>query len=194
MISNSQKILKRSFDIIVSFFALCVLWIPLLLLVVIASVETGKSGLFYQKRIGMNARPFMMFKIRTLKGKNHTIEELNSHQTFVGKWLRKTKIDELPQFINVLFGSMSIVGPRPDVAGYADKLQGEDRIILSVKPGITGPATIKFKNEEALLLSQDNPKEYNDTVIWPEKVRVNKEYIKNWSFAKDINCIFKSIF
>src|SRR5690606_18879504 len=103
-------------------------------------------------------------------------------------------LDELPQLINVLNGTMSLVGPRPDVAGYADNLQGKDRIILSVRPGITGPATIKFKNEEILLLSQNNPQEYNDQVIWPEKVKINIQYLNNWSFSKDLGYIFKSIF
>lgn len=194
MISKSQRILKRSFDIFASFFTLWLLFVPMLLLIVIATVETKKNGLFCQTRIGKNAKPFLMFKIRTLKGKDHTIKELNTQQTVVGKWLRKTKLDELPQLINVLNGTMSLVGPRPDVAGYADNLQGKDRIILSVRPGITGPATIKFKNEEILLLSQNNPQEYNDQVIWPEKVKINIQYLNNWSFSKDLGYIFKSIF
>ena len=112
----------------------------------------------------------------------------------VGKTLRKYHLDELPQLLNVLIGDMSIVGPRPDVAGYADLLQGDDRIILSVRPGITGPATLKFKNEDVLLSQQPDPKKYNDTIIWPEKVRLNKEYVKNWSFLGDLNFIFKTIF
>jgi len=85
-------------------------------------------------------------------------------------------------------GDMSLVGPRPDVSGYADKLNGEDRIILSVKPGITGPATVKFKNEEDLLSMQNNPKKYNDEVIWPEKIKINKQYIQKWSLFNDIKC------
>ena len=114
--------------------------------------------------------------------------------TKIGRFFRKTKIDELPQLINVLKGDMSFVGPRPDVPGYADRLQGEDRIILSVKPGITGPATLKYKNEEEILAKVDNPEKYNDEVIWPDKVRINKEYIKNWSLKRDIIYILKTIF
>jgi lipopolysaccharide/colanic/teichoic acid biosynthesis glycosyltransferase len=110
-----------------------------------------------------------------------------------GKFLRAYKLDELPQLYNVLVGDMSLVGPRPDVSGYADYLEGEDRIILSIKPGITGPATIKFKNEEDLLSDQKNPKKYNDDVIWPEKIKINKQYIQKWSLFNDIKCIVNTI-
>jgi len=110
-----------------------------------------------------------------------------------GKFFRDTKIDELPQLWNVFIGYMSFVGPRPDVEGYADKLVGDDRIILSFRPGITGPATIKYKNEESILALQENPKYYNDYVIWPDKIKINKEYIKNYSLKKDIKYIVKTI-
>jgi lipopolysaccharide/colanic/teichoic acid biosynthesis glycosyltransferase len=114
--------------------------------------------------------------------------------TPLGKFLRKYNFDELPQLFNVLIGDMSFVGPRPDVKGYADKLIGDDRIILSVKPGITGPATLKFKNEDRLLSQQKDPKKYNDTVIWKEKVKINKLYVENWSLLGDLNYIVKTIF
>ena len=96
--------------------------------------------------------------------------------------------------INVLIGNMSFVGPRPDVIGYADKLADDDRIIVSVKPGITGPATLKYRNEEKLLALQLNPKEYNDTIIWKEKIKINKRYVENWSFLGDLKSIFKTFF
>jgi lipopolysaccharide/colanic/teichoic acid biosynthesis glycosyltransferase len=112
----------------------------------------------------------------------------------LGRFWRKTKIDELPQLINVLKGDMSFVGPRPDVPGYADKLEGEDRIVLSVRPGITGPATLKYRDEEALLAGQKDPERYNNEVIWPDKVRINKEYIKSYSFKNDLVYIAKTIF
>ena len=115
---------------------------------------------------------------------------MNEFNIFI---FRKYKIDELPQLINVLKGDMSFVGPRPDVPGYADKLEGEDRIILSIKPGITGPATLKYKNEEEILANVDDPVKYNNQVIWPDKVKINKEYIKNWSLKKDIEYILKTI-
>lgn len=139
-----------------------------------------------------------MYKIRTMRGGSDdddfiTIKN-DKRITSFGKFLRLFKLDELPQLFNVLIGNMSFVGPRPDVTGYADKLKGEDRIILTVKPGITGPATIKYKHEEVLLEDQKNPKKYNDEIIWPEKVNINKQYIINWSFILDIKYIYKTIF
>jgi len=111
-----------------------------------------------------------------------------------GKFIRKYNLDELPQIFNVLKGEMSFVGPRPDVKGYADLLQGNDKIILSLKPGITGPATLAFQNEEELLAKQDKPKQYNDEVLWPKKVTINKEYITNWSLISDLKYIIKTLF
>jgi lipopolysaccharide/colanic/teichoic acid biosynthesis glycosyltransferase len=149
-----------------------------------------------QERVGENGKLFTIIKIKTMypEKKGSTITTANDKRiTKSGRFFRKYKIDELPQLINVLKGDMSFVGPRPDVPGYADKLEGEDRIILSVKPGITGPASLKYKNEEEILASVKNPKEYNDKVIWPDKVRINKKYIKNWSLKKDIEYIIKTI-
>jgi lipopolysaccharide/colanic/teichoic acid biosynthesis glycosyltransferase len=114
--------------------------------------------------------------------------------TPIGRILRKYKLDELPQLWNVFTGTMSFVGPRPDVSGYADKLTGEDRIILSVRPGITGPASLRFRNEEELLAKVDNPQQYNDEVIWPRKVTINREYVEHYSFIKDILYIFATVF
>ena len=128
------------------------------------------------------------------KKNNTTVTTINdSRITRLGKFLRKYKLDELPQLFNVLKGEMSFVGPRPDVKGFADKLEGNDSIILSVKPGITGPATLFFKNEELLLAKQQNIEEYNKTVIWPKKVELNRLYVENYSFKKDIYYIFKTI-
>ena len=109
-------------------------------------------------------------------------------------WGRKHKLDELPQLLNVFKGDMSLVGPRPDVAGYADALIGKDRVILDVRPGITGPATLKYKNEEALLMEQEDPQTYNDLVIWKDKVEINKNYLENWSLIGDIRIIIKTFF
>ena len=119
---------------------------------------------------------------------------MKNDETRFGAWLRRTKLDELPQIINVLKGDMSWVGPRPDVPGYADLLSGEDAVILMVKPGITGPATLKYRNEDEILLKQPDPLTYNDTVIWPDKVKINKEYIRNWSLRKDIGYLWASVF
>ena len=109
--------------------------------------------------------------------------------TPLGKKLRRYKLDELPELWNVLRGDMSFVGPRPDVPGYADKLEGRDRDILKLKPGITGPASLKYRQEEDLLSTVDNPQEYNDRVIYPDKVRLNLYYLDNYSFGKDIEMI-----
>lgn len=166
----------------------------MLLLLLIAAVDTRANGLFVQKRIGKHGKPFNLYKIRTLKGHDHQdVLEIKENATAIGKWLRRSKLDELPQFVNVLFGNMSLVGPRPDVPGYADQLEEKDRLMLSVKPGITGPATLKYKNEDELLIQQKFPKQYNDEVLWPDKVKINNEYVKNWSFWKDLQYLKASI-
>ena len=117
----------------------------------------------------------------------------DSRITVSGTFFRKWKIDELPQLVNILLGQMSFVGPRPDVPGYANKLQGDDRIVLSVRPGITGPAQLTYRNEEDILSDQIDVVRYNDEVIWPDKVKINKDYVKNYSFLKDIYYIWKTI-
>ena len=116
-----------------------------------------------------------------------------SRITPLGAKLRKYKLDELPELWNVLIGNMSFVGPRPDVPGYADKLEGESRLILKLKPGITGPASLKYRNEEELLAVQDDPIRYNDEVIFPDKVRINLNYLKYWNFGLDIKIIIYTI-
>jgi len=195
MLTQKQKIVKRGFDIVLSLLLFPIILIPLLILWILSTLSTGSNGWFIQLRIGQHGKPFPFYKLRTLKGQNHKdINEIKTKETAFGGWLRKTKLDEIPQLFNVLKGDMSWVGPRPDIPGYADMLQEEDRVILSVKPGITGPATIKYKNEDQLLLRQSNPLEYNDTVIWPDKVKMNKEYIQYWSFKKDLWYLWRSIF
>ncbi len=194
MLTRRQKVNKRIFDITISIVLLPFALIPLILLLIVATISTGKNGLFTQLRIGKNGNPFRLYKIRTLKGSNHySIADIKQHETRVGGWLRKHKIDEFPQLLNILKGDMSFVGPRPDVPGYANLLTGEDCVILSVRPGLTGPATIKYRNEDDLLMAQADPEKYNDVVIWPDKVEINKLYIKNWSFMKDIKYLLASI-
>lgn len=189
MLTTSQQIMKRIMDVLLSIIAIIVTVAPMLILIITSSFFTKSFGVFFQDRVGMNAKTFTLFKIKTMREfKNGTIV-----LTRFGKLLRKTKLDELPQLFNVLFGSMSIIGPRPDLKGYADALEGDNRIILSVKPGITGPATLQFSNEEMILSEQKSPIEYNDTVIWPQKIAINKAYVKNWSLAKDFGYIFKTI-
>lgn len=142
--------------------------------------------LFKQTRIGKNGVPFVIYKIRSIP-KGATIPNA------WGRFLRSTKLDELPQIINILKGEMTLVGPRPDVLGYADKLEGEDRIILTLKPGITGLASLKYRNEEQLLAQQLNPQEYNDEIIWPDKVRINKWYAEHRTILMDLQLLFYTL-
>ncbi len=197
MLSTTDKIQKRLFDIVLSVGGICLTWWLMLLAWVVASLETKSNGLFMQERIGQEGNPFLVFKIKTMKkiqGIHTSVTTSDdSRITKSGMFFRKTKIDELPQLFNVLWGTMSFVGPRPDVAGFADMLQGEDRIILSIRPGITGPASLKYKEEEALLAKQSDPESYNKNVIWKDKVKLNKIYVQNWSFKKDIGYIIKTI-
>ena len=197
MLTKQQEIEKRLFDIVFSLFGLVLFFILIVFLILLSTISTKQFGVFSQQRVGRYGHLFIMYKIRTMKfqDKDNFITILNdSRVTKIGKVLRKYKLDELPQLLNVLLGDMSFVGPRPDVKGYADKLVGEDRVILSVKPGITGVATLKYRDEDVLLSQKENPKVYNDTVIWKEKVKLNKTYIKNWSFFGDIKLIIHTIF
>lgn len=193
-----QKIIKRLFDIIFSTLGILILWWFIVLLIILSTIDTKLFGLFLQKRVGFNGKDFYIFKIRTMilsKNVLTTVTTTNDKRlTFLGRFLRKYKLDELPQLVNILLGDMSFVGPRPDVAGFADKLIGDDRIILSIRPGLTGPASIYYKNEEELLAKKENPEEYNRKVIWPKKVAINKGYIENYSFQTDIKILLKTIF
>ena len=193
----AQSFAKRSFDFLGAAFGLvatCWIILPAWL---VASLDTRRNGFFIQDRVGKDGRLFRVYKVRTMRevaGMNSVVTTGTDQRiTRLGRFWRKTKIDELPQLINVLKGDMSFVGPRPDVPGYADALQGEDRIILSVRPGITGPATLRYKDEEELLAAQDDPERYNNEVIWPDKVRLNREYVENWSFWMDLVYIWRTV-
>tara|TARA_Y100000768_G_scaffold387224_1_gene377796 strand:+ start:7275 stop:7892 length:618 start_codon:yes stop_codon:yes gene_type:complete len=197
-LSLGSRFIKRSFDILFSSF-LAILLLPIISLAwLIASIETNSNGIFIQERIGKEGKPFGLLKIKTMfdSSKAHnSISILNSSRISVsGKFFRKYKIDELPQVFNIIMGSMSFVGPRPDVPGYADRLEDDDRVMLLVRPGITGPASIKYKNEENLLEKSENAIHLNDNIIWPDKVRINIEYVKNYSFYNDLIYIIKTIF
>jgi lipopolysaccharide/colanic/teichoic acid biosynthesis glycosyltransferase len=199
LLSPRQKIVKRIFDIIFSFIGLVLLGWLILLAFIAATVDTGKNGFFTQVRVGKDGKLFKVIKIRTMRdisGLDSTVTAANDPRiTKIGAFFRKTKIDELPQLINVLLGHMSFVGPRPDVPGYADQLPEEDRkVILSVRPGITGPATIKYRAEEEMLAAVDDPETYNREVIFPDKVRINREYIENYSFINDLRYIWATVF
>jgi lipopolysaccharide/colanic/teichoic acid biosynthesis glycosyltransferase len=189
--------LKRIFDFSVSLMGLILVFPIIFLSWLVATIETRSNGFFIQDRIGKGGRVFKLIKIKTMvtvAGFNTSVTKKNDIRiTIAGSLLRKTKIDELPQLWNVLIGQMSLVGPRPDVPGYADRLKGEDRIILSVKPGITGPAQLAYRNEEEILEGRGDAVKYNDEIIWPEKVKINREYTKGCSFFKDLYYIWKTV-
>ena len=193
-----QAFQKRAFDLFFAVIGLLAVWWLILLAWIVASIDTRSNGFFVQKRVGRNGKIFWVVKIKTMR----PVAEIDTTVTRrgdpritpLGAFFRRTKIDELPQLWNVLFGDMSFVGPRPDVPGFADKLQGEERVMLSIRPGITGPATLKYRNEEELLAAQDDPEAYNRDVIWPDKVRTNLQYIQEWSLWNDCCYIFRTIF
>lgn len=202
---NYSKLNKLSLDIKHLFdkiAALCgiILLSPFMLIIFIIHkiVMTKGSFIFKQERIGQYGKKFYIYKIRTMTendGSNVFVTTANDERILpFGRWLRKTKIDEIVELVNVLKGEMSFVGPRPDVPGYADLLQGSDRKILELKPGITGPASLKYINEEEILAQVENPQQYNDEVIFPDKVKINLDYYHNRTFWGDIKIIFKTIF
>lgn len=168
-----------------SFVAVIVLIPVLLVLLIVASLDTGFPGIFRQQRIGRNGRVFIIYKFRTYHSKTLT-------KSPIGMWLRKTKLDELPQLFNVLIGDMSLVGPRPDIPGYYDRLQGEDRLVLQLKPGLTSEAGIEYRNEEHILGQQSDPLKYNDEILFPEKVKMNLNYYYQLSFKKDAQILLKT--
>lgn len=188
--------LKALFDRSISFFGLVVIWPVLLCIAILIKIKMPGPILFKQNRVGQHGETFLMYKFRTMtvthSGSTISVKG-ESRITPLGAKLRKYKLDELPELWNILIGDMSFVGPRPDVPGYADKLEGEDRIILTLKPGITGPASLKYRNEEELLAMQEDPIRYNNEVIYPDKVRINKEYAKNRSFVQDLKIIIYTI-
>lgn len=178
---------KRFLDIVFSLVAL-VVFSPILLVSWMALiVVTHSNGLFFQKRVGQFGKTFTIYKLQTIHPKTNRISK-------AGYYIRKYKFDEFPQFLNVLLGNMSIVGPRPDVPGYYDNLEGENRKILELKPGITSLASLKYYNEEEILEQQDNPLLYNDTVLFPDKVKMNLDYYYNQSLLLDLKIILKTIF
>lgn len=189
--------LKLIFDRITSFFGLLFLSPFLILIALLIKIKMPNGPIiFTQKRVGRNGRLFTMYKFRSMEV-SHSGSSISvkgeSRITPLGAVLRKYKLDELPELWNVLLGDMSFVGPRPDVPGYADRLIGGDREVLKLRPGITGPASMKYRNEEEVLAEQTNPQKYNDEVIFPDKVRINLNYMKHWSFRLDIKIIVYTV-
>ena len=204
-------VLKWIFDRVVSFIGLFFLWPVLIIVAILVKIKMpGGPAFFVQKRVGKGGKLFKCHKFRSMTvkhGGSSVSVAGDSRITPFGAKLRHYKLDELPELWDVLIGNMSFVGPRPDVPGYADKLEGEDRDVLKLRPGITGPATLKYRLEDEMIFdyvaqkqkegdtrdSQDIAVEYNDTVIYPDKVRLNCYYYRNYSFIKDIQMIFCTV-
>lgn len=204
-------ILKWLFDRIVAFFGLLLLWPILFVVTIMVKVKMpGGPVFFVQKRVGMGGKLFDCHKFRTMTVKHNgsTVSVAGDNRiTPFGATLRHYKLDELPGLWDVLIGNMSFVGPRPDVPGYADKLTGNDKDVLKLRPGITGPATLKYRLEDEMICEfvakrqaegdvrpmQEIATEYNDTVIYPDKVRLNCYYYRHYSFIKDIEIIFATV-
>lgn len=203
-------LLKPVFDRIVSFIGLLLIWPLLLFIALLVRVKIGKPVFFVQERIGKGGKPFKIHKFRTMEvGYDESPVSIAGEEriTPLGAKMRHYKLDELPELWDVLIGNMSFVGPRPDVPGYADQLQGDDRDVLKLRPGITGPATLKYRLEEEMIADyvaqkqqQGDPRdaqeiavEYNDTVIYPDKVKLNCYYYRNYSFWMDIKMLFATV-
>ena len=190
-------VLKWIFDRLVSLIGLLFLWPIFIVVAIFIKIKMpGGPVLFVQKRVGQYGKLFNMYKFRSMtvghSGSSVSVAG-ESRITPLGVKLRKYKLDELPELWNVLRGDMSFVGPRPDVPGYADQLEGHDRDILKLKPGITGPASMKYRDEEELLAKVDDPQKYNDEVIYPDKIRINLYYLEHYSFIKDIQMILCTV-
>ena len=190
-------ILKWIFDRVMALIGLVVLLPVFLVISILIKIKMPDGPiLFRQKRVGKGGRKFTMVKFRSMvvshSGSSVSVAG-ESRISPLGAKLRKYKLDELPELWNVLIGDMSFVGPRPDVPGFADNLVGEEREILRLRPGITGPASLKYRNEEELLASVDDPIRYNAEVIYPDKVRINLDYLRHWSFARDLKYIVQTL-
>lgn len=196
-LSRTQAFNKRLFDITISALGLLLTGGVIFLAFIAASIDTRSNGFFLQKRVGRKGRLFSIVKIKTMRPNQDTATNVTTSAdpriTALGRQFRRYKIDELPQLWNVLIGDMSFVGPRPDVPGFADRLQGKERLVLSVRPGITGPATLKYRNEEDLLAKQEDPEAYNRDVIYPDKIRLNLRYIDHWRMGNDLKYIWETI-
>lgn len=188
---------KRFFDIFASLVGLVIFIFPGMFIAIMIKMTSTGPVFYRQKRIGRYGKIFNTVKFRTMMVGAETLGSITAANdkriTSIGKFLRRYKLDEFPQLWNVLSGRMSFVGPRPDIPGYADKMEGEARRILDLRPGITGPASFYFRNEEDLLAIARDPRKYNDEIIWPKKVELNLEYLNHWHFWKDIGYIIITI-
>ena len=190
--------IKRLFDIIFSFVGIVFLFPVFIIVSILIKIDSSGPVFFIQERVGLNGNFFKIIKFRSMKTNHNnsltvTLEN-DKRITRIGKKIRKYKIDEIPELINVFIGDMSLVGPRPDVPGYADLLEGESRNILKLRPGITSRASIKYANEEMILLNEDDPIAYNNNIIFPDKVKLNLNYYYNNNIWIDIKIIFATLF
>ena len=190
--------IKRLFDIIFSFVGIVFLFPVFIIVSILIKIDSSGPVFFIQERVGLNGKFFKIIKFRSMKTNHNnsltvTLEN-DKRITRIGKKIRKYKIDEIPELINVFIGDMSFVGPRPDVPGYADLLKGESRNILKLRPGITSRASIKYANEEMILLNEDDPIAYNNNIIFPDKVKLNLNYYYNNNIWIDIKIIFATLF
>jgi len=191
--------MKRLFDIIFSMIGIIILSPLMVIVAIIIKMFSQTPIIFKQKRIGLNENYFYLYKFCTMRKVNssnpsHLTIQNDPRITKVGQILRKWKLDELPSLFNVLKGDMSFVGPRPWVGHYIDKLTKEEKKFLKIRPGITSPATLKYANEEYMLLDKENPEEYHDKYILPDKVKLNLLYLENNNVLNDLLIIFKTIF
>lgn len=189
---------KRAFDFLAAFLGLLILALPIAVIALVIWITDGRPILFTQDRVGRGGKFFKIKKFRTMRVRQTPDSSItvsgDSRVTPIGRSLRRYKLDELPQLWNVLVGEMSLVGPRPDVPGYADRLTGDDRRLLQLRPGITGPATLAYRNEEELLAQADDPVRYNDEVIYPDKVRLNLEYLDHCTWGLDLKYLWQTLF
>jgi len=187
---------KRIFDFIISIIGFIILFPLFIILYLIIFIFSGYPVIFKQIRFGQYGKKFTIFKFRTMvvsNEKNFISTSNDRRITKVGGILRKLKLDEIPEVLNIVKGEMSLVGPRPDMPEYIEKINENDRIILNLKPGLTGPASLKYINEEEILANVPDPKWYNDNIIFPDKVRINKLYIEQWSFFLDLKIIYHTL-
>ena len=192
-------ITKRVFDILFSITGLILLAPIFLFTIILIKIDSKGSAFFIQKRVGLNNQDFNIVKFRTMKLSNYkngflTLGDTDSRITKIGRILRRYKIDELPQLINVLRGDMSFVGPRPELRYFVNFYSKDDLKVLTIKPGITGLASLKYRSEAKLLKHKENPEAFYINNILPDKLKLNKKYIKNQSFFLDLKLIFTSIF
>jgi len=183
-LSTSQKVFKRLLDVLLSLILIPTLLLPVSILIILATIDTKIFGLFFQNRVGQYGKEFTIYKIRTYNR--------NGEVSKFSKKIRNYKLDEIPQIFNILLGQMSFVGPRPDVLEVMSALSRSDQVILSIKPGLTGPASLHYFNEEALLAEQEDPIAYINQILTPKKNAINKDYIKNYHIFNDVNYIYKT--